>query len=70
VVDKVKVWERIQHYAGEEFRTKTELPFTYVVPGNFLRVTRQGHEINRSLVANELREGDGRDAGRRPGRPD
>jgi hypothetical protein len=25
------------------------LPFTYVVPGNFLGVTREGEEINRSL---------------------
>jgi len=25
------------------------LPFTYVVPGNFLRATRDGEGINRSL---------------------
>lgn len=49
MVDKVAVWERIRRYAGAEFRTYTDLPFTYVVPGNFLKVTRQGREINRSL---------------------
>jgi hypothetical protein len=43
------VWERIKRHAGEDFRTVNGLPFTYVVPGNFLRVTRDGNEINRSL---------------------
>lgn len=43
------VWERIRRHAGEEFHTISGLPFTYDVPGNFLQVNRQGHEINRSL---------------------
>jgi hypothetical protein len=43
------VWERIRRYAGFEFRTATDLPFTCAVPGNFLRITREGREINRSL---------------------
>lgn len=43
------VWERIQRNAGAEFRTVTGLPFTYEVPGQYLRVTRDGEEINRSL---------------------
>jgi hypothetical protein len=44
-----RVWDRICAYAGEEFRTVTGLPFTYVVPGNYLRILRDGREINRSL---------------------
>lgn len=43
------VWERIQRNAGQEFQTINGLPFTYRVPGNFLRVSRDGEEINRSL---------------------
>jgi hypothetical protein len=43
------VWERIRRNAGIEFRTVTGLPFTYDVPGQYLRVTRDGKEINRSL---------------------
>jgi hypothetical protein len=43
------VWECIRRNAGIEFRTVTGLPFTYDVPGQSLRVTRDGKEINRSL---------------------
>ena len=43
------VWDRIRRHAGEEFRTIRNLPFTYIVPGNYLRITRDGKEINRSL---------------------
>lgn len=43
------VWERIQRHAGSEFRTVTGLPFTYEVPGQYLRVSRDGNEVNRSL---------------------
>lgn len=43
------VWARVERHAHAEFRTKTGLPFTYVVPGHFLRVIRDGQEINRSL---------------------
>lgn len=49
MVNKVAVWERICRYAGSEFTTATGLSFTYVVPGNYLRVTRDGRQINRSL---------------------
>jgi len=44
-----EVWNRIRRSAGQPFHTVTGLEFTYVVPGNFLRVTREGNEINRSL---------------------
>lgn len=43
------VWERIQRHAGSEFRTVRGLSFTYRVPGQYLRVTRDGEEVNRSL---------------------
>jgi hypothetical protein len=43
------VWDRIQLSAGERFTTATGLPFTYRVPGEFVRVSRDGREINRSL---------------------
>jgi hypothetical protein len=43
------VWTRIERYAGQTFTTATGLEFTYRVPGAYLRVTRDGREINRSL---------------------
>lgn len=43
------VWPRIVQRAGETFTTATGLEFTYRVPGQYLRVTRDGREINRSL---------------------
>jgi hypothetical protein len=43
------VWPRIVQYAGQTFSTATGLEFIYRVPGRFLRVTRDGREINRSL---------------------
>ena len=46
---EAQVWARICRHAGCEFETKTSLPFTYRVRGNFLRITREDVEINRSL---------------------
>lgn len=43
------VWDRIRRCAGEPFSTATGLPFSYCVPGDFLRIEREGREINRSL---------------------
>ena len=43
------VWRRIERHAGQIFKTITGLEFTFQVPGRFLRVTRDGREINRSL---------------------
>ncbi len=48
-VDFERVWQRICSHAGEPFETKTGLPFTYRVPGNYMLITRNGKEINRSL---------------------
>ncbi len=49
MLDEQRIWERIRRHAGERFETKTGKPFTYDVPGNYLRVAREGEEINRSL---------------------
>ena len=49
MTDIDQVWPRIEQHAGSEFKTRTGLVFTYRVPGRFLRVTRDGREINRSL---------------------
>lgn len=43
------VWGRIERHAGQTCTTVTGLPFTYRVPGDFLKVSRDGREINRSL---------------------
>jgi hypothetical protein len=43
------VWDRIRRCSGQTFSTATGLPFTYRVPGDYLRVERDGREINRSL---------------------
>jgi hypothetical protein len=43
------VWQRIEQHQGQVFRTVRDLEFTYRVPGNYLRVIRDGREINRSL---------------------
>ena len=45
VVNVDDVWARIQTCAEQEFRTVTGIPFTYEVPGNYLRV----HGIDRNL---------------------
>jgi hypothetical protein len=43
-----RVWARIKANAGLEFRTVTGLPFTYEVPGNYLRVSRTVRNLSRS----------------------
>lgn len=43
------VWDRIRRCAGQTFSTSTGLPFTYRVPGDYLRIEREGREISRSL---------------------
>jgi hypothetical protein len=49
MADIDRIWDRIRRFAGAEFQTVRGLPFTYVVPGNYLRVTRGSEEVNRSL---------------------
>ena len=48
-MDENVVWDRICRYAGEPFETKTGLPFSYVARGNYLRVIRDGVEVDLSL---------------------
>ena len=43
------IWARIGLCEGQVFRTFTGLPFSYQMPGDYLRVSRDGHEVNRSL---------------------
>jgi hypothetical protein len=43
------IWIRIERHAGQTFTTATGLPFTYRVPGDYLKVSRDGREIDRSL---------------------
>lgn len=50
------VWRRIERHAGQTFNTITGLEFTFQVPGRFLRVTRDGREINRSLSQTNFAE--------------
>ncbi len=49
MADMEVVWARVEKHAGETFRTVRGLEFTYRVPGKFLRVARDGRDINRSL---------------------
>ena len=44
-----EVWARIERHAGQQFQTITGLEFTYRVPGAYLRISRDGREINSSL---------------------
>lgn len=55
MVDIETVWARIKAHAGEEFRTITGLPFTYQVPGNYLRVNRAIRSLSRSNFQHALR---------------
>ena len=48
------VWDRIRAHAGETFHTKTGLPFTYEVPGNYLRVNRANRSLSRTNFAKAL----------------
>jgi len=51
------VWTGIERHAGLTFTTATGLPFTYRVPGDYLKVSRDGREINRSLSRTNFRKG-------------
>lgn len=42
------VWERIRRNAGQNFKTVTGLPFTYEVPGNYLRTSRTVRHLSRT----------------------
>jgi|GEM_PF-2033025 len=46
-----EVWKRIIACEGEEFRTVTNLPFTYEVRGKLLRPSRTAYNISKSDFA-------------------
>ncbi len=48
------VWNRIESYQGEEFKTATRLPFTYEVEGSGIWFFRNGQRINRKLTRTQL----------------
>ncbi|MFD0583118.1 hypothetical protein [Dactylosporangium darangshiense] len=45
-----RVWRNIQAHAGEEFRTKTGLPFRYTVVGTSIVPDRTGYPLHVSQV--------------------
>jgi hypothetical protein len=47
---------RIERHAGQTFETATGLPFTYRVPVDYLKVSRDSREINRSLSRSNFRK--------------
>ena len=49
-------WQRIKSHQGEEFRTVTGLPFSYVVEGNGIWFDRDGKRINRKLTRSQVNE--------------
>lgn len=48
------VWQRIRDCAGQQFHTVSGLPFTYEVPGTYLRVDRANRSLSRTNVAKAL----------------
>lgn len=46
-----EVWKRILACEGEEFKTATNLPFTYIVNGNSLCPSRTEYNISKSNFA-------------------
>ena len=43
-----EVWARIVEHEGEEFHTKTVLPFTYEIRGDVLFPSRTDYQISKS----------------------
>ena len=50
------VWERIAAHTGEQFKTKTGLPFSYSIHGNTLTTTRTDYPLARSEFEQLLKE--------------
>jgi hypothetical protein len=49
-----RVWKRIVAHQGAQFRTATNLPFTYAVDGNGIRFYRDGKRIKQRLARSEV----------------
>ena len=47
-------WRRIESHQGEEFRTVTQLPFTYAVEGAGIWFFRGGRRINRKVTRTQV----------------
>lgn len=54
-MDIEDVWPRIAAHAQELFHTKTGLPFTYEVPGKYLRVNRANRSLSKTNFAKALK---------------
>ena len=56
-IDDASVWSNVLQHVGEEFRTATDLPFTYEVDGNGLWFSREGKRVPKRLSRNEFEKG-------------
>ena len=45
-----EVWNRILHAQGQTFHTKTRLPFTYEIRGDYFCPSRTDQEIPQSVL--------------------
>ena len=43
------IWHRIESHQGQQFKTATQLPFTYTVEGLGIWFFRNGQRVNRKL---------------------
>ena len=48
------VWQRIASHQDEEFKTATQLPFTYAVEGPGIWFFRNGRRVNRKLSRTQV----------------
>ena len=51
------VWRRIESHQGEEFKTDTQLPFTYAVEGTGIWFFRDHRRVNRKLSRAQVNRG-------------
>ena len=49
------VWEKIRKYAGESFYTKTGIPFTYHIRGDYIVLENTNRSIPKSQVEEALK---------------
>lgn len=47
MVDFEIIWDRIVYFQGEEFRTKTNLSFTYTIDNNILTPSRTDFKLTK-----------------------
>lgn len=47
MVDFEIIWDRIVYFQGEEFRTKTNLSFTYTINNNVLNPSRTEFNLSK-----------------------